>query len=327
MIDFGFPQITDAETLKAFMTSESVKSESSTFETLAHQASKLTLQATSTASWRRSDIKYRKNEVFVDVIEKVNFLVSNKGTLLKSSVDGSIRVKAFLSGQPECHVGLNEKISILKPAGGGTAAENSSSSRPNFQLDDFQCHPCVNLKVEQDTNVLSFVPPDGEFELLNYRSMSPFQLPIMVYPNVNVLSDTRLEFRIQMKSMFVRKFTATEVVIRIPVPLNTAQVNGLGSFSQGAGKAKYVASENAIVWRIPRISGNGELELTAEAELTSTMEKKPWIRPPISVEFNISMYIVSGLKVRFLKVIERTNYSTIKWVRYNSKSGDCQFRF
>ena len=40
---------------------------------------KLIVQATGVVSWRRQDIKYRKNEVFVDVIEKVNLLMSSEG--------------------------------------------------------------------------------------------------------------------------------------------------------------------------------------------------------------------------------------------------------
>jgi len=36
-------------------------------------------------SYRRSDIKYRRNEAFVDVIENVNHLMSATGTVLQGS--------------------------------------------------------------------------------------------------------------------------------------------------------------------------------------------------------------------------------------------------
>ncbi len=42
-------------------------------------SSKITIQATGATSWRRSDVKYRKNEAFVDVIETVNLLMSKEG--------------------------------------------------------------------------------------------------------------------------------------------------------------------------------------------------------------------------------------------------------
>ena len=37
------------------------------------------MQATGALSWRRADVKYRKNEAFVDVIEDVNLLMSAGG--------------------------------------------------------------------------------------------------------------------------------------------------------------------------------------------------------------------------------------------------------
>jgi hypothetical protein len=44
-------------------------------------SSKITIQATGATSWRRSDVKYRKNEAFVDVIETVNLMMSKDGQL------------------------------------------------------------------------------------------------------------------------------------------------------------------------------------------------------------------------------------------------------
>ena len=42
-------------------------------------SAKITIQATGATSWRRADVKYRKNEAFVDVIETVNLLMSKEG--------------------------------------------------------------------------------------------------------------------------------------------------------------------------------------------------------------------------------------------------------
>ena len=46
-----------------------------------------------------------------------------------------------------------------------------------------------------------------------------------------------------------------------------------------------------------------------------------WSKPPISMEFQVPMLAASGLHVRFLKIHEKSNYNTIKWVRYISKNG------
>ena len=45
------------------------------------ESSKITSQATGVTSWRRADVKYKKNEAFVDVVETVNLSMSAKGWL------------------------------------------------------------------------------------------------------------------------------------------------------------------------------------------------------------------------------------------------------
>jgi len=39
-------------------------------------------------------LKYLKNEVYLDVIESVNVLLSSKGTILKNDVQGVVKIKA-----------------------------------------------------------------------------------------------------------------------------------------------------------------------------------------------------------------------------------------
>ena len=47
------------------------------------ESSKITSQATGVTSWRRADVKYKKNEAFVDVVETVNLSMSAKGSSLR----------------------------------------------------------------------------------------------------------------------------------------------------------------------------------------------------------------------------------------------------
>lgn len=75
------------------------------------------------------------------------------------------------------------------------------------------------------------------------------------------------------------------------------------------------------------MQGGTEASLTAIADLTSTTNQKPWARPPIDVDFQVLMLTASGLSVRYLKVFEKSNYHSVKWVRYLTKaSGTYQIR-
>ena len=53
-------------------------------------------------------------------------------------------------------------------------------------------------------------------------------------------------------------------------------------------------------------------------------------RPPTCMAtptpLQVPMFAASGLHVRFLKVFEKSNYQTIKWVRYITKAGQYQHR-
>lgn len=119
---------------------------------------------TSAVSWRADGIKYRKNEVFLDVIESINLLVSSTGGILRSEVLGQVRVKSHLSGMPELRLGLNDKVLFES-----TAISSSTSSGRSVELEDVRFHQCVRLNKFDSDRTISFIPPDGEFELMTYR--------------------------------------------------------------------------------------------------------------------------------------------------------------
>ncbi|KAH6583411.1 hypothetical protein BASA50_010289 [Batrachochytrium salamandrivorans] len=323
--DFGFPQNTEEETLKMYITTEGIKSDD-----MATQGARIAIQATGAVSWRRPDIKYRKNEAFVDVIESTNLIMSPKGTVLRSDVSGRVVMRAYLTGMPECKFGLNDKI-LLEKEGKPTGLSSTSSKRTSssghstmsVELDDCQFHQCVKLSRFDSDRTINFIPPDGEFELMRYRTTENISLPFKVHAVVNELSPTRVEFRIAVKSLFSSKVFAQNIVIKIPTPLNTASTK----INVTAGKAKYNGSENCMVWKIARFQGHEEVVLSAEADLTSTTIKKVWSRPPISLDFQVLMFTASGLMVRFLKIFEKGNYTSVKWVRYMTKAGSYQIRF
>ncbi|KAI0288200.1 Mu homology domain-containing protein [Russula brevipes] len=308
--DFGYPQNSEIDTLKSYITTESVVSS----QIVAEESSKITSQATGVTSWRRVDVKYKKNEAFVDVVETVNLSMSAKGTVLRADVDGNIQMRAYLSGTPECKFGLNDKLVIDKSERGGIDA---------VELDDCRFHQCVRLNEFDSTRTISFIPPDGEFELMTYRSTSNVKLPLRVIPTVNEIGTTQVTYLIVVKTSFGNKLSATNVVLRIPTPLNTTSVD----CKVQTGKAKYVPEENVVVWKIPRVQGGQELTFNGTAQLTSTTTRQVWARPPIDVDFQVLMFTSSGLIVRFLKVFEKSNYHSIKWVRYLTKaSGTYQIR-
>ncbi|KAE9607386.1 putative clathrin adaptor, mu subunit [Lupinus albus] len=319
IMDFGYPQNLSPEILKLYITQEGVRSPFSS-KAADKAVPNATLQVTGAVGWRREGLVYKKNEVFLDIVESVNLLMSSKGSVLRCDVTGKVLMKCFLSGMPDLKLGLNDKIGLEK--------ESQLKSRPTksgktIELDDVTFHQCVNLTRFNAEKTVSFVPPDGEFELMKYRITEGVNLPFKVLPTIKELGRTRMEVNVKVKSVFSAKMFALGVVVKIPVPKQTAKTN----FTVTSGKAKYNASIDCLVWKIRKFPGQTESTLSAEVELISTMtEKKSATKPPIQMEFQVPMFTASGLRVRFLKVWEKSGYNTVEWVRYITKAGSYEIR-
>jgi len=311
LLDFGYPQNTDTGILKTFITQQGIKSVS------REEQAAITAQVTGQIGWRREGIKYRRNELFLDAFEYVNLLMSPQGQVLSAHVAGKVIMKSYLSGMPECKFGINDKIVVDSK---GKAGDEATRSKSAIAIDDCQFHQCVKLSKFETEHAISFIPPDGEYELMRYRTTKDISLPFRVIPLVREVGRTKLEVKVVIKSNFKPSLLAQKIEVRIPTPLNTSGVQLICM----KGKAKYKASENAIVWKIKRMGGMKESQISAEIELLQTDSKKKWTRPPISMNFEVP-FAPSGFKVRYLKVFEpKLNYSdhdVIKWVRYIGRSG------
>ncbi|CAB4019305.1 AP-2 complex subunit mu isoform X2, partial [Paramuricea clavata] len=320
--DYGYPQKTDTSILKTFITQQGIKTQS------REEQAQITSQVTGQIGWRREGIKYRRNELFLDVLESVNLLMSPQGQTLSAHVSGKVVMKSYLSGMPECKFGMNDKLLLEKQAKSSTpesaaaadATSKKNTSKSGIAIDDCTFHQCVKLSKFETERSISFVPPDGEFELMRYRTTKDISLPFRVIPLVREVGKTRMEVKVVLKSNFKPSVLGQKIEIRIPTPPTTAGVQVVCM----KGKAKFKSSENAIVWKIKRMAGMKESQISAEIELMPAKEGKKWARPPISLNFEVP-FACSGLKVRYLKVFEhKLNYSdhdVIKWVRYISRSG------
>lgn len=313
IVDYGYPQTTDADALKMLISQHSNFLQKAVKQDMI---AKVTVTTTGAIPWRVPDLKYKRNELYIDVIESVNLLMSVNGNILKADVSGQILMNAKLSGMPECKLGMNDQLLLDN--------EIRQGKRPRvtqgIELDDVTLHQCVKLgKFDADRSI-SFIPPDGEFELMKYRCTENIHLPFKVISSVKEIGRTRIEAEVTVKSTFSPNLYGTMVKVKIPTPKNTAVCKIV---VRGAGKAKYNADISGILWQIRRFPGQTEYTLRALIELINNVssEKKMWSRPPIQMEFQVPMFTASGLQIRYLRVVEKSGYNALKWVRYLTKAG------
>ncbi|KAF8368852.1 apm-1 [Pristionchus pacificus] len=309
MMDFGYPQTTESKILQEFITQEGHRLEI---------APRPPMAVTNAVSWRSEGLKYRKNEVFLDVIESVNMLANASGTVLRSEIVGSIRMRVVLSGMPELRLGLNDKV-IFQQAGQG--GRKTGGVGKGVELEDVKFHQCVRLSRFDAERTISFIPPDGEFELMSYRLTTQVKPLIWVEAVVEKYRG-RVEYMVKAKSQFKRQSIANHVEVIIPVPSDADSPK----FKTSVGSVKYVPELNSFVWTIRSFPGGREYLMRAHFSLPSIHSEEVEGKPPISVKFEIPYYTTSGLQVRYLKIIEKSGYQALPWVRYVTQNGDYQMR-
>ncbi|KAI9341781.1 Mu homology domain-containing protein [Zopfochytrium polystomum] len=300
MMDFGYPQTTESKILQEYITQESYKLES---------------QARPPMAVTNAGLKYRKNEVFLDVIESVNLLVNSNGNVLRSEILGVIKMKCFLSGMPDVRLGLNDKV-LFETTG------RSPAKGKAVEMEDIKFHQCVRLSRFESDRTISFIPPDGEFELMSYRLNTQVKPLIWCEAVIESHSGSRIEYMIKARAQFKRRSTANNVEIIIPVPEDADSPK----FKSTVGTVSYAPELNAVVWKIKQFAGGQEFLMRAHFGLPSVKNEDPNKRPPISVKFEIPYFTTSGIQVRYLKVVDKSGYQSFPWVRYITQNGDYALR-
>lgn len=203
MIDFGYPQSAATADLQAFVFNEAAPV--STQTGVSRHLPMSFKQAPKTMSSRavhkpialRDSGRDAKNEIFVDVIDRISATFNASGQVRTFSIDGSIQMKSYLSGTPELHLALNDDLVIN--GGGGRGGGYGS-----VELDNVNFHECVQLDRFEQERMLVLEPPQGEFVLMNFHIGSlrhEGQIPFRVQPVVSPVSDYKQELRLQVRRL------------------------------------------------------------------------------------------------------------------------------
>lgn len=317
-MDHGLPQSLDSTILRSFITQEGNR--------MAEDVrSKPPVALTNAVSWRSEGIKHKKNEIFLDVVEKLNLLVAANGTVLHSEILGAVKMKSFLSGMPELKLGLNDKLMFE-----ATGRQSQARTGKSVELEDIKFHQCVRLARFENDRTISFIPPDGEFDLMTYRLSTHVKPLIWVEAVVEPHKGSRIEYMIKTRSQFKSRSVANNVEIFIPVPPDVDSP----SFKCSVGNVTYLPDRDAVVWTIKQFHGGREYLMRAHFGLPSISasdsdskgkDENAW-KAPIAVKFEIPYFTVSGIQVRYLKIIEKSGYQALPWVRYITANGDYQLR-
>lgn len=321
MMDYGIPQITETKMLKQYITQKSFKLVKAVKKMKASARPPVAL--TNSVSWRAEGITYKKNEAFLDIVESINMLMTQQGQVLRSEIIGQVKIRSRLSGMPDLKLGINDKGIFSKFSEGNdnqSAAIPEGKKRANVELEDLKFHQCVRLSKFENEKIITFIPPDGNFELMSYRLTTPIKPLIWCDVNVQVHSQSRIEIHCRAKAQIKKKSIANNVEILIPVPDDA----DTPTFKYSHGSIKWVPEKNAILWKIRSFSGGKEYSMAAQMGLPSINGlEKPKFKRPVQIKFQIPYFTTSGIQVRYLKINEpKLQYKSYPWVRYITQNGD-----
>ena len=308
IVDHGYPQTTDTKLLKEYIKTESNK--------LKNFDKKVQSEIINNPVSRAPGISYKINQAFLDVIEKVNSIISHKGEMLRSEIVGQINLKALLSGMPTLKLGLNDKIFY--------EVSGRTTSSKTIEMDDLKFHNCVNMNKFETERIIEFTPPDGTFTLMSYRLNTQLKPLIWVEVNINQLTPTKIEYNVKAKSNYRNKSIAHNVEIAIPVP------NDLKNpiFKTANGIVSYFPDKEVVNWSIKYFPGQTEIFLKLQFNVPTIRSESndKHLKKPIQLKFDIPSFTVSGIQVRYLKITEKSGYQAFPYVKYITKNGDYQIR-
>ncbi|KAK3597402.1 hypothetical protein CHS0354_040132 [Potamilus streckersoni] len=254
------------------------------------------------------DGEFGKNEVFVDIVERMVATVNADGIVSRMEVNGTIKMKNFIAGNPHIKLAVNEDLLI-------TSDLNSKGYGNNVQLDKCSFHPSVKQGDFHKSRLLSIYPPVGEFSVMTYSVTGDFSLsqPFTLRCFVGNSEGNRdLLLTLRLKSEIPSQCHAVNVKVTVPVPENIRSISQ--QMNSDTQSAEYRQEARQIIWNIARFPG--KTEMTAQFRLINSGPGALNIHEvgPAALEFEISGYLSSGMKIRYLRVYDREgSFVPMKW--------------
>ena len=333
MMDFGYPQTTEEMLLKQYITQQGLIPNIIDADHLkVKELPAGYTGAGGSVPWRKSGIKHKRNEAFLEVIENVNVLVDQNGETLSSEIIGCLKMRTRLTGMPELTLALSDKVAFENHKGG--ADEGAASSGPRaargrgvnrtVDLEDVKFHQCVKLNKFEAERAITFIPPDGDFDLMQYRLTTKLKPLIHVTCTLTRRGVSRVEMQLKAKAIFKKSSTATFVDIHIPVPVDADKPTAQAT----AGSIKYLPENGTLLWSMKQFQGGKEFDCKCEYTLPSVRTTDPSAssKRPIAVNFEIQYFTASGFQAKYISVQEASGYQVTPYVRYLTQSGEYQIR-
>jgi AP-3 complex subunit mu len=253
--------------------------------------------AGSTVPWRTVGVKYTTNEVYFDINEEIDAIIDRNGHVLRCVAHGNVQVNCKLSGMPD--------LSLL-------------FYNPRV-LEDVAFHPCIRYSRWDQSKVLSFVPPDGAFKLMEYRVTSGLEIPLSVKPQVSWTNGGgRVHITVSAKMSV--KHAVGDVQLTIPFSKLVSSTN----LTATAGEVQYDEINKVCIWKVGKVGREKSPILSGNISVLPG-SPQPDSNPIIEVGFRVNQFSASGIRVESLS-LHNEKYKPYKGVKNITYAGNFQVR-
>lgn len=304
MLDNGFPMITEPNILMQMIEPPSnAKKVLNIFTGKSTIKSHLSTGATSQIYWRGSHVMHNSNEIWFDLEEKINAVLDNAGGVVSMNPTARVHCKCKLSGKPNVQIQF---------------------SHPDF-ITDPGFHPCVRHAEYDKSRTISFIPPDGLFELMEFNlpkwSGPAFQAPIFVRPAIHV-PENSLDGRINISVAARRahslksargadeEVTVNAVVITIPY----SDMMTFTNMHVNAGQIVHEPLKKKYTWRMLRLPTGSSPKLSGKVNMKKELPVKNGVSYSVDVKFRCEDAELTHLKIKDVQVTN-ASYRVQKCVR------------
>ena len=307
-------------------------------------------------SYRDRGITYRHDEVFVDIDDVTNVLLSGDGTILRKNAKVQIRLRAFLTGDPECQLVLNDVVVREREEARLRGELKPQRVHHWVKLRHCDFHKCVNTAAFDKSHAITFHPLDAcTFELMRFPVDHHKPLPLLVKTTLNIHSEQRIELKAEIQvcqETKMAKYVRSNVVFRFPIPESWVPLFRTGKVFRGErsiksskgrraagiksrlkhskcsigvslGKAMYEPEYGSVVWRIDhlpyihsKIPADAPQTITVVLDLPPGMEFPENYKPTAELEYDVAYVLVSDTTVIAVKVSNQNIPD--KWVCYRA---------
>ncbi|RNF17844.1 putative clathrin coat assembly protein [Trypanosoma conorhini] len=299
LIDNGYPLTTEMHVLEELVMPPTLENK---FRTVLDAPAKVRRRHLGVRSvpWRDPMTRHTSNEIFFDVVEKLDCIVDCEGNLLHAVVRGAVNINCRLSGMPDVVVRM---------------------ANMDF-VDDVAFHRCVRRHRYEADRVISFVPPDGKSALLEYlcKPLHNAQAPFYVTPQVTFdKSGGRFNCVVGIRggglTLKSRDYGIHRVVVHLPLPPQTESVQ---VHSSTQGTTSFSRPRGILSWNVGTLS-RGTSSLSGEFTFAIEKGKEGVVAftgDAAVVEFSIPNHLLSPIRVDSVQVLNEIGkpYKGVKYV-------------